>query len=124
MQFKHVCLLGIISSLPFGLAFVLAPEASSAIYGITGWNPGTATIGRLFGAALLYVGATQIAVRGMTDVGVQRGLAIGFGLLSAVATVILAHAVIAGAANAMTWSSVVIYAFFVVAWASVAMRRT
>lgn len=123
MNFSVLCLIGIITALPFGAAFVLAPEATSAMYGITGWNAGTTGIGRLFGTELLYVAAALFAVRGVTDPDVQRRFAIGFGLASALATVILVQAIIAGAVNAMTWSSVAIYAFFAVAWASVAMRR-
>lgn len=123
MQFSVVCLIGIITALPFGAAFALAPEATSAMYGITGWNPGTAGIGRLFGVELLYVAAALFAVRGVTDAEVQRRLAIGFGLASALAAITLVQAIFAGAVNAMTWSSVAIYAFFTVAWASVAIRQ-
>lgn len=123
MNFSVVCLIGIITALPFGAAFALAPEATSAIYGITGWNAGTTGIGRLFGAELLYVAAALFAVQGVTDREVQRRLAIGFALASALATVILVQAIISGAVNAMTWSSVAIYAFFMVAWAAVAIRR-
>lgn len=123
MSFNIVCLIGIITALPFGVAFALAPEATSAVYGISGWNSGTTGIARLFGTELLYVAAALFAVRGVTDPLVQRRLAIGFGLASALAVVILVQSIMSGAVNPMTWSSVALYAFFAVAWASVAMRR-
>ena len=123
MNFSVVCLIGILTALPFGAAFALAPEPTSAIYGITGWNSGTTGIARLFGTELLYVAAALFAVRGVTDREVQRQFAIGFGLASALATFILIQAISSGAVNAMSWSSVAIYAFFTAAWASVAVRR-
>ena len=123
MNFSVICLIGIITALPFGAAFVLTPEVTSAMYGISGWNPGTTGIGRLFGTELLYVAAALFAVREVTDPKIQRRFAIGFGLASALAVAILIQAIVAGAANAMTWLSVAIYAFFAVAWGSVVLRQ-
>ena len=123
MNFSVVCLIGIITALPFGAAFTLAPEPTSAMYGITGWNAGTTGIARLFGTELLYVAAALFAVREVTDREAQRRFSIGFGLASVLATIILVQAIISGAVNAMSWSSVAIYAFFAAAWASVAVRR-
>lgn len=124
MNFKVICLIGIITALPFGAAFVLAPEAASAMYGISGWNPGTTGIGRLFGTELLYVAAALYAVCDVADPKIQRRFAIGFGLASALAVVLLVQSILAGATNAVGWSSVAIYGFFAVAWASVVFRQS
>ena len=123
MNFRVICLIGIITALPFGAAFVLAPEVTSAMYGISGWNPGTTGIGRLFGTELLYAAAALFAVRDVTDPKIQRRFSIGFGLASALATAILIQSIVAGAANAMAWSSVAIYAFFALAWGLIVLRQ-
>lgn len=122
MTFRTVCLLGILSALPFGLAFALMPGAASGMYEITGWNPSTTVIGRLFGVELLYVSGALLAVRGTTDTVVQRRFAAAFCVASVVATAFLLHAVLSGAVGALVWSSVLLYAFFAVAWGMVAAR--
>lgn len=123
MTFSVVCLIGIVTALPFGLAFVLTPEGASAMYGISGWNPGTTGIGRLFGTELLYVAAALFAVRDVTDPRIQRRFALGFGLASVLAVALLVQSIFAGASNAWTWSSVAIYVFFALAWGAVVVRR-
>lgn len=122
MTFRTVCLLGILSALPFGLAFLLMPETASGIYEITGWNSSTTVIGRLFGVELLYVSGALLAVRGTTDAVVQRRLAAALCVASVVATALLVHAVVSGAVGVLAWSSALLYAFFAVAWGSVAAR--
>jgi len=123
MNFSTICLIGIVTALPFGAAFVLAPELTSAMYGISGWNPGTTGIARLFGTELLYVAAALFAVRDVAEPKVQRRFAIGFGLASALAAALLTQSILAGASNTMTWSSVGIYAFFAVVWGLYVLRK-
>ena len=123
MTFQTICLLGILTSLPFGAAFLLMPDATPAMYEISGWNPGTTTIARLFGVELLYMTGALIAVRGTTDPAVQRRFATMFCLGSLVATVLLVQAAVSGAVGPMMWSSVALYGFFAIAWGWIARRR-
>lgn len=123
MKFSLVCLLATVTSLPFGAAFLLAPEFTAAQYGISGWNPGTLVVARLFGIALLFTSAATLAVRDTTDAGIQRRVSTGFALASAVATAAAVHDVTTGAVNNMGWSTVAIYGAFTAAWVSVALRR-
>ena len=124
MNFSLVCLLAIIATVPFGVAFLLAPEVTGAQYGISGWNSGTLFVARLFGVALLYTGGAALAVRSTTNARLQKDISTRFALASIVATVASIQAVVTGAVNTMRWSTVAIYAFFTLAWASVAFRKT
>lgn len=123
MNFSLVCLIGIITTVPFGAAFLLTPEAVGAQYGLSGWNAGTLVVARLFGATLLYAAGALVAVRHTTDVRIEKNIATFFALSSAISAAVSLQAVAAGAVNAVGWSTVAIYAFFTVAWASLAFRK-
>ena len=123
MSFSLLCVIAVATTLPFGLAFLLAPESISSLYGITGWNPGTTAVAKLFGIELLYVAGASFAVMGCTDVRVQRRIALAFALVSAIAAVLSIQTILSGAASAFHWSTVALYIFFAVAWGSFAMRR-
>jgi hypothetical protein len=122
VNFSLICLIGIIVTLPFGLAFAFIPEPASAPYGVAGWNPGTASVARLFGVELLYVSAALFAVRPTTDPMLQRRFAMGFCLVSALAVVLALQSVLSGATGQLSWSTVAIYGFFVVVWALFTLR--
>ena len=48
MNFRLVCVLGLVVTGVFGLGFLLLPELVSSFYGISSWNPGTTFIARLY----------------------------------------------------------------------------
>jgi hypothetical protein len=123
MNFSLVCLIGIFTTVPFGAAFLLTPEAVGAQYGLSGWNGGTLVVARLLGATLLYVAGALVAVRHTTDVRIQKNIATFFALSSAISAAVSVQAVTSGVVNAIGWSTVAIYAFFTVAWASLAFRK-
>lgn len=110
--------------MPFSLGFVLAPELVGAQYGIAGWNVGTLLVARLFGAALLSLGAVAWAVRDTADFRTQAGIAMGFAVTSGVATAVSIQSVVAGAVNNLGWLTVATYGFFTAAWATIVFRRT
>ncbi|HTV00316.1 MAG TPA: hypothetical protein VMF13_07270 [Luteitalea sp.] len=123
MPFSLVCLLGTVTTVPFGLAFLLAPEATGALYGVSGWTAGTALIARLFGVALVHSAGAFVAARHTTDARLQRSMSTFFALAAAIAVIVSLQAVLASAVNALGYSTVGIYAFFTVAWASIALRK-
>lgn len=123
MSFSLICLLGIVATVPFGLAFIVAPEATAAQYGVSGWTPGTLFVARLFGVAFLYVGGAAYAARQSTDAALQKRFASTFALSSLIATALSIHAVTSGAVNAVAWSTVLTYAFFTLAWGSIIFRK-
>ena len=123
MNFSLVCLIGIVSTIPFGLAFLLAPEAISSMYGVANWNPGTTSIARLFGAVLLYVGGACFAMKDTTDRTVQQRGAWTFSVVSVAAMLVALHSAATGTANSLMWSTVVLYVFFTIAWGSIALQK-
>jgi hypothetical protein len=123
MNFRVITSIGITVTAAFGLAFVVAPEAVASAYGITGWSAGQLLIARLFGVELLQVAGACLAVRTTDDRSIQRVFAVTLGVVSALAALVTAQAVLAGATNALSWSTVLIYGFFAVAWGRLALVR-
>lgn len=124
MSFSLLCLLGAIATVPFGLAFLFAPEATAAQYAISGWTPGTLVVARLFGVTFLSLGGAIYAARHSKDLVLQKGVAVALCITSVIATVVAVMGVTAGAINAVGWSTVATYALFTLAWGSVALRKT
>lgn len=123
MRFAIVCLIGIIATAPFGLAFLLAPEATGSLYGVTDWTPGTLFVGRLLGVAFLFMAGAAFAARECPDSAFQKRLSLCFCAASVLGVVASAHSTISGAVNAMGWTAAALFAFFTLAWASIALRR-
>ena len=123
MDFRMIGVIGIVVTAVFGLAFLVAPSAVASLYGITGWSAGQLLIARLFGIELLYVTGALYAVRNIEDRSIQRAFATGLGAASVLGAVATAQAVLAGATNALSWSTVLIYAFFALAWGRLALAR-
>ncbi|BCS34753.1 hypothetical protein TBR22_A39790 [Luteitalea sp. TBR-22] len=121
MTFAAVCLCAVLVTLPFGLAFLLAPEQVSSPYGIMGFNAGTLMVARLFGASLLLVAAAAFAVRTTADGALQRRFSGTFAAASVAAVFVAAHATLTGAVNALGWSTTLIYVLFTLAWTRIAV---
>lgn len=117
MNFAVICWIGACTATVFGLAFLAAPEATAALYGIQGWNAGTALIGRLLGAHLLYLAALLWTLKDDADRDMHRRCAQWMTGASTVAAAVALHAVWTGATNAWGWTTVAIYGFFIGAWA-------
>ena len=121
MDFRAVATLGALMTLPFGLMFLAMPEQAAALYGHADAAPYTLFMSRLFGVnLLLFVGALW-ALRGARDPDLQRTAAILLATLTTLGTVVTAWGVLSGAVNEIGWSSVAVYAFFIVAWGRVAL---
>lgn len=121
MDFRLVATLASLLSAAFGIGFLLAPTASAAMHGITLVDPGHLLVGRYFGAELLIYAAATWALRGLADPAAQRS---GAGVLALATTCGLGVSLlgtIAGTLNALGWSSVALWAFFVLAWGRLAL---
>jgi hypothetical protein len=116
MNFRLINTLAGIVGLPFGLGFLLMPEMAGEIYGVTGWNPGTVAVGRLYGVMFLFVTLISFSVREFSDHAVQTKLARAFFVYCLLAGGMCAFAAISGAMNPLIWSGVAIYVFFAAAW--------
>ena len=123
MSFAVLCLIAVIATAPFGLAFLLAPEATGNLYGIAGWTPGTLFVARLLGVGFLFMAGAVYAARHCADSAFQRRLATCFSLASLLGAIVSGYSTMSGATNAMGWTASALYAFFTLAWASIALRR-
>jgi hypothetical protein len=123
MNFAALCSLGSVVSLAFGLAFLLAPGATLALYGLVSSEPGLPLMGRFFGSALLGVGLVMGSLRPLTDGTVQRGVGIAQVAYCVVGALVSVYGTLSGAMNGMGWSAVAIYVFFALAWAPHALGR-
>ena len=63
MNFAVLCVIAIIATAPFGLAFLLAPETTGGVYGIAGWTAGTLSVARLLGVGFLFMAGAAYAAR-------------------------------------------------------------
>lgn len=119
MDFRSICLYAAVLSALFGIAFVVAPGATGAMYGVVASDPGTLLVGRYFGAESLMFAAVVSGLRALTDPDAQRAAAKVIALATAVGLGVTLHGVLSGSMNSLGWSSVVIYGFFLLAWARI-----
>lgn len=124
MSFAKLCVVGIIATLPFGLAFLFAPEAVGSLYGIGSWTAGTLFVARLLGIGFLFMAGAVFAARPSADRDFRRRLSACFGIASALGAVVSANSTLGGGVNAMGWTAVALYGFFTLAWGSIALRRS
>ena len=121
MNFHALCTLGLWVTALFGLGFVLAPGPLLSLYGIGPVDASVVLMGRYFGSALLAYAAAIRGFRSQTSPALQRAGAPWLAAVQAAGLLISLEAVLVGTTNALGWSSVLIYGFFLVAWARIAM---
>jgi hypothetical protein len=92
----------------FGLAFVLMPEASLALYGIT-LGPGGVLIARLFGAALLEFALLSWLARNAGDSEARKAIILAVVIGEAVGFIVALLGQLSGEVNALGWSTVAVY---------------
>jgi hypothetical protein len=97
-------------ALLFGLAFLLAPVPVSSVYGVA-LEPNGAWLGRYLGAALLGVGLLTWLARNARQGEGLRAIILGLFVLSAISLVLAVLHALSGLANALAWSTVIIYLF-------------
>jgi hypothetical protein len=116
MNFRTVCIVGVLSAGPFGLAFLLLPEQVAAFYGVTGFTESTVLVGRLYGIGLLYTTGAAFAAKDTADAQVQRLLGASNALWSLIGGALCLQSVLAGRSNAMMWSVVALFWVVAVLW--------
>ena len=108
-------IVGVVAIL-FGIGFVAAPAEVLAQYGIAA-DRYTAFISRLFGVALINVGLVAWLARGIVDTLGRRSIVLA-GLIGNVLGFLVAlEGQINGLANALGWSTVLIYGLFAIGFA-------
>ncbi|MGH8231959.1 MAG: hypothetical protein ACRESY_09075 [Steroidobacteraceae bacterium] len=103
-------------ALVFGIAFVAAPAALLAQYGITA-DQYTVFISRLFGVALINLGLLLWVARVATDAVTRQAIVLSGLIASALGFVVALHGQMNGVANALGWSTVAIYGVFALGFA-------
>jgi hypothetical protein len=97
----------------YGLAFVLIPDTINALYGVPS-APHIALYTRFFGSALLGLGVITWFAKDFRSWDAIRGVLIGIVVTTAIGALIALFAVLTGLSNAMTWTSVLVYALLLV----------
>jgi hypothetical protein len=97
----------------FGLAFVFAPVASVAPYGIT-LSPAGIPTARLFGASLFEFALLAWFVRKSGDSEARKAIILALFVGEAIGFVVALLTQLSGVANALGWSTVAIYLSFAV----------
>jgi ABC-type Fe3+-siderophore transport system permease subunit len=93
----------------YGLAFLLVPDTINALYGVPS-APHIALYTRFFGSALLGFGVINWFAKDFRSWDAIRGILTGIVVTTAVGGLIALFAVLTGLSNAMTWTSVLVYA--------------
>jgi hypothetical protein len=108
-------IVGVVAIL-FGIGFVLAPAQVLAQYGITA-DQSVAFISRFFGVALINVGLIVWFARNIIDPLGRRSIVLA-GLIADILGLLVAlQGQIDGLANALGWSTVLIYGLFAIGFA-------
>ena len=102
----------------FGVALVLATGPLLSIYGMTVDKTGT-VIAQLFGSLLIGFAVLNWFARDVTDPAGQRAVGLGNLAGDAVGLVVILVGQLAGIANQLGWTNVVIYLLLTMAWAYV-----
>jgi hypothetical protein len=104
-------------SILFGIGFVVAPAALLAQYGTTDPDVHTIYMSRFFGSALIQVGILLWLARNIVDTLGRRAIVLSGLIGTAIGFLVSVQGQMNGLANALGWSTVVIYALFAIAFA-------
>ena len=117
MPLRTLLFIAGILALVFGLAFLLVPRPTLALYGVTA-EPTVVLLARFFGAALVHVGLVLYLIRDVADPRTQRGVVLGSFLGSLAGLVVALTAQFWGLVNSFGWSTVAIYGALLLGYGS------
>lgn len=121
MNHRFLCSLGALVTLVFGAGFLVAPGPLLSLYGVTATDAPLMLMSRYFGAGLVGYAAAMWGFREVQSATVQHRAAAWLATAQGVGLLVTLEGVLTGTINALGWSTVVIYGFFAVAWARLAM---
>lgn len=108
MKASYAFILNAIIALIFGLAFVLVPEQTTALYDVD-LTEGGVLVARLFGAALLTFCVLTWLVRNAMASAERQAIILALFLGDVIGFVVSLLAQLAGISNALGWLTVAIY---------------
>ena len=94
----------------FGLAFILVPVQTMAMYGVTLDESGL-WLGRFLGSAFIGIAVVSWFARNAAQNGALRAIVLGFFVLSITGLIVAVLDGLYGSGNNLVWSTVVIYLF-------------
>ena len=94
----------------FGLAFILVPVQTMAMYGVTLDESGL-WLGRFLGSAFIGIAVVSWFARNADQNGALRAIVLGFFVLSITGLIVAVLDGLYGSGNNLVWSTVVIYLF-------------
>ena len=100
----------IVSAL-FGITFVFIAETAMSFYGAT-LSPGGALIARLFGGVLLGIAVLTWSARNAGDSEARKAIILSRFVCESTGFIVALLGQLAGAVNALGWSTVAIYLLF------------
>jgi hypothetical protein len=122
MRLRSLLLLAGVIALAFGLAFLLVPRPTLALYGVAA-NPEIVLVSRFFGAALIQLGLVLYLIRDVGDLRTQRGVVIGSFLGSVAGLVVALTGQFWDVLNGFGWSTVAIYGLLTLGYGSFMFGR-
>ena len=111
MKLSTLFTINAIVSAMFGLTFVFVPEIAMSFYGAT-LSPGGTLIARLFGAVLLGVAVLTWSARNAEESEARKAIVLSRFFCETTGFIVALLGQLAGAVNALGWSTVAIYLFF------------
>jgi len=126
MKLSNLLVVSAVIGVVFGIAFIIATGPLLSIYGITLDKAGT-LVAQLFGGALIALAVINWFARNVTDPEARQAVIFGNLAGDVVGFVVILLGQLAGIANAVGWSSVVIYLLLALGFAYVQFmqpRRT
>lgn len=113
MNAKTFLTIAAVVAVLFGLAFVLAPTASSSIYGIPA-DPHTALALQFFGSVLIGIAVVNWFAKDFGDWEAVRGVLIANAIGDAIGGGVNLLGTFQGLLNGMAWTSTLVYALLLV----------
>jgi hypothetical protein len=94
----------------FGLAFILVPVQTMAMYGVT-LDESAQWLGRFLGSAYIGIAVVGWFARNAAQDGALRAIVLGFFVLSLTGLIVAVLDGLSGSGNNLVWSTVIIYLF-------------
>lgn len=122
MPLRRLLLIAGVLALVFGIAFLLLPRPTLAMYGVSP-DPAVVLLARFFGGALVQIGLVFYLIRDVADPRTQRGVVLGSFLGSLAGFVVALTAQFWGLVNEFGWTTVAIYGLLLLGYGSFVFGR-
>lgn len=108
MKLSTLFTINAIVAFVFGLAFVLVPETSISLYGIT-LSPGGVIVAQLYGVSLLGYAVLTWFARNAGESEARRAIVLALVISFTIGFIVALLGQLSGVLNALGWSTVAIY---------------